>query len=229
MKIKISILLTALAVLLLAGLAPVNTASADSGDVPSQTDGQQVAPLDPTSIPIAGVGESRRRDRATELKEARKYMVISIEEGVTETQGFDPTGFQGDVLAAMAQAAGLDQTSSTAVTAATTYCRTYDAWRQGNAAVGVVWRFHHSIYYCYNGTQLVGTPTSWSWASNLKPGWQYNGEISSARYWRPYPTSYYVFRQGKFQLCFSWCFQQVNPWVSWTVWGSGSAVYKTGS
>ena len=53
MKIKISILLTALAVLLLTGLASVNTTSADDGDTPPQTDVQQAVPPDPTSTPVA--------------------------------------------------------------------------------------------------------------------------------------------------------------------------------
>ena len=228
MRNKLFLVLTALAVLPLAGLTSVNTTSADDGDTPSQTDEQQMTPLDPTNFPAAP-GRGHGRGKPVVPKEIQELMVISVEEGVTETPGFNPAGFEGDVLAAMVQAAGLDQVSSTPVIAAATYCRTRDAWRQGNAAVGVVWRFHHSIHYCYNGSQIVGTPVSWSWASDLKPGWQYNGEISSSRYWRPYPTQYYAFRQGKFLLCFSWCFQQVNPWVSWLVLWEGSATYRTGS
>lgn len=152
---------------------------------------------------------------------------ITFQDGIVETDGFNPAGLGGDVAGARATAEGANQTSAVAATAATV-CKTYTAYRQGNSAAGTIWRFNHTIYWCYNGTRIVGTPTSWVWASNLAPGWRYDGQISSSTYWRPAYTQYYAWRQGKFRLCAQWCVQEVHPWVSWLVLWEGSATYRTG-
>jgi hypothetical protein len=176
---------------------------------------------------------------------SKDLLAVSFEEMMTETSGFNSEGFTGNIEEAMSQAAGLDQTASleqtanpdsAAVAAATTYCRTGTAYRYATSRFipGLqVWRFYHSIYYCYNGSRLTRTPISWSWASisNIAPGWDYQGEIGSRQFWLRYPNSYYSFRQGKFQYCIlriGVC-QTITPWVSWQVYGSGTAYYRTGN
>ena len=182
---------------------------------------------------FADGGKSRNPPPAT----IRELLVVNIVDGVTVTPGFNSEGFKGDVAAARRQAAGLNQAAdpTTAIIAAipgpapTTYCWTRDAWRAGTNLVGIrVWEIHHSIYYCYNGIKLTRTPVSWLWVGKAVGAWRYEGEISSSLYWMSYPYSYHAFRQGEFRLCFSWCFQEVHPWITWEVYRDGAAYRAMG-
>jgi len=195
-----------------------------------------------TIVAIANGPEAARADNggrsgSRQSANLRELLVVNIIDGVTVTPGFNSEGFKGDVAAAKRQAAGLNQTADPATVTInavpaptpTTWCVTRDAWRAGTNLAGIrVWEIHHSVYYCYNGSKLTRTPVSWLWVGKAVGAWRYEGEISSSLYWMSYPYSYHAFRQGEFRLCFSWCVQEVHPWITWEVYKNGSAYRATG-
>jgi len=183
------------------------------------------------TIVIASGSETASADGGSREAMLKQYGVASHVSGVTVTRGLSFAGFKGDVATAVRQATGFNQTVGFTTTAYTpTYCWTRDHWRGGKSSLGnLLWKFHHTIDYCFRSGKLVGTPVSWSWGEVLAPFWQYKGEVSSKQYWLS-ASSYYSFRQGEFGLCIKWlgCPQHVYPWISWYAYGDGSAYYRQG-
>jgi len=211
--------------------------------------GRTVVAYDPTD-PIRGGTTPTPMPTPTAVDPGGDDPNISYyDEGSIVTEGFNPAGFTGDVARAVAQASGSSSqelarptiwgrrapavkatpTPSQVKESAITYCRTYTRYREARNVLGIrLWRFNHSVYWCYNSSRITGTPVSWVWPSNVALGWQYAGQIGAVQYWQSYPYKYYVWKQGKFKLCFSWCFQEVHPWVSHTVNQYGSDTGYTG-
>lgn len=176
------------------------------------------------SFATGGDARADRGDRGDQPAALAELLAVSFGEGMAETPGFNPAGFQGDLAVVLAQAA-----SPAAPTV--TYCKTSDFYRYGTNIFGQrLWEFHHAVYFCFDpyARRIIGTPTTWSWGVVKAPGWDYKGEIGSQQYWMSYPGSYFSFRQGKFQLCYQWCVQTTTPWVRLYIYGSGIVTAQTG-
>ncbi|HEX2045574.1 MAG TPA: hypothetical protein VHF23_08110 [Gaiellaceae bacterium] len=115
-------------------------------------------------------------------------------------------------------------------------CRGVDVARIGRSALGfVVYKFHVVKRWCWAFPRVTSV-TTYAYASDIDPNWDYKGVIAANGYFYRWccgdgRSGHYSFRQGKFENCVFTlgCIRREYPWVKIWVRADGGYSYATGT
>jgi hypothetical protein len=114
-------------------------------------------------------------------------------------------------------------------------CRGIDVARIGRSALGfVVYKFHVVKRWCWSFPRVTSV-TTYAYASDIDPNWDYKGVIAANGYFYRWccgvgRSGHYSVRQAKFENCVFTlgCVRREYPWVKIRVHGDGGYRYTTG-
>lgn len=109
-------------------------------------------------------------------------------------------------------------------------CKTSSAVHRERSTLGfTLYRFHHSVRMCYDGSTVTSVSERRSWITDVDPTVDYQGLIgdwvngvgrSSATSFAEGHTEHCVFKVG--------CYANQYPYIRMTLRGSGSNTYESG-
>jgi hypothetical protein len=107
---------------------------------------------------------------------------------------------------------------------------------KGGASGWTVLWHRLSTSHCYDGTNIIGTPTAsvssgrTAYGIGLGYRWTSTPTVTSQG-WITYPTKYRVSEQGTYKICPGggpWCYGGSDPWIRHDKYGTGASIASYG-